>query len=73
MEERVRMNERQRERERREECKTSKERTRRFEWRNIGYNGGIMSVGMGSRHEQIIRVIMRWNSRCKYREWDDGS
>lgn len=47
--------------------------TRRFEWRNIGYNGGIMSVGMGSRHEQIIRVIMRWNSRCKYREWDDGS
>lgn len=67
------MRDKEREKERREKCKTSKERTRRFEWRNIGYNGGIMSVGMGSRHEQIIRVIMRWNSRCKYREWDDGS
>lgn len=50
------MNEREGERER--ECKTSKERGRRFEWRNIGYNDGIMSVGIGSRHEQIIRFVM---------------
>lgn len=72
MEERVRMNERQRER-KREGRSAKRAKSERFEWRNIGYNGGIMSVGMGSRHEQIIRVIMRWNSRCKYREWDDGS
>lgn len=58
VEERVRMNERRRETEK-GGVQTSKERTRRFEWRNnIGYNGGIMSVGIGSRHEQIIRVIM---------------